>query len=42
MLSLVASDGTTIADTGKWHYRLSTDGKTLKFGPHRGLMILVR
>ena len=41
-LTLVASNGTTIADTGKWHYRLSTDGKTLKFGPYRGLMILVR
>ena len=41
-LTLVASDGTTIADTGKWHYRLSKDGKTLKFGPYRGLMILVR
>ena len=41
-LTLVASDGTTIANTGKWHYRLSKDGKTLKFGPYRGLMILVR
>ena len=42
ILTLVAADGTTIVDTGKWHYRLSGDGKTLKFGPHRGLMILVR
>lgn len=41
-LTLVASDGTTIADTGKWNYRLSKDGRSLKFGPHRGLMILVR
>ena len=42
ILTLVAADGTTIVDTGKWHYRLSGDGKTLKFGPHRGLMVLVR
>lgn len=41
-LTLVASDGTTLADTGKWNYRLSADGRTLKFGPSRGLMILVR
>ena len=42
ILTLVAADGTTIVDTGKWHYRLSGDGKTLKFGPHRGIMVLVR
>ena len=41
-LTLVASDGTTLANTGKWNYRLSADGRTLKFGPSRGLMILVR
>ena len=41
-LTFVASDGTTIADTGKWHYRLSSDGRTLKFGPYRGLSILIR
>ena len=41
-LTLVASDGTTIANTGKWNYRLSSDGRTLKFGPHRGFLILVR
>lgn len=41
-LTLVASDGTTIADTGKWHFRLSTDGCALKFGSQRGLMLLVR
>ena len=41
-LTFVASDGTTIADTGKWHYRLSPDRHTLKFGAHCGLLILVR
>ena len=41
-LTFVASDGTTIADTSKWHYRLSPDRHTLKFGAHRGLMVLVR
>ena len=41
-LAFVASDGTTIADTSKWHYRLSLDRHTLKFGAHRGLMVLVR
>ena len=41
-LTFVASDGTTIADTSKWHYRLSPDRHTLKFGAHFGLMILVR
>lgn len=41
-LTFVASDGTTIADTSKWHYRLSPDRRTLKFGARCGLLILVR
>ena len=41
-LTFVASDGTTIADTSNWNYRLSSDGRTLKFGPYRGLMIIFK
>ena len=35
-LTLVASNGTTIADTSKWHYRLSADSRSIKFGPIAG------
>ena len=38
-LTLVATDGTTIASDGRWNLQLSADGKSLKFGPRRGLII---
>ncbi len=41
-ITYVASDGTVMPDAGKWHFRLSTDRRKLKFGPHCGLIILVR
>lgn len=41
-LALVASDGTPMADTGRWQIKISADGHALTFGPHRGFMILVR
>ena len=37
-LTLVATDGTTIPG-GRWRLKLSTDGKTLKFGSCKGLII---
>lgn len=41
-ITFVASDCTTIADTSKWHFRLSSNGRELKFGSRRGLMFVVR
>ena len=40
-LALVNSDGTPRTDVN-WRLSLSADGKTLKFGPNRGLTVLVR
>ena len=41
-LELVKSDGTTLADDGKWRLVLSEGGKALKFGPMRGTQILLK
>ena len=38
-LTLVATDGTTIANDWRWNLQLSADGKSLKFGPRCGLTI---
>jgi autotransporter-associated beta strand protein len=39
-LTLVATDGTTIPG-GRWRLKLSADGKTLKFGSCKGLIISI-
>ena len=41
-LTLVAADGTPLANDGKWYLYLTDGGKTLKFGPVRGTKILLR
>ena len=41
-LALVASDGTAMADAGKWCLRLSANGRELRFGLHKGMMVIVR
>ena len=41
-LTLVAADGTPLANDGKWILYLTNGGKTLKFGPVRGTQILLR
>ena len=41
-LTLVAADGTPLANDGKWFLYLTDGGKTLKFGPVRGTKILLR
>ena len=41
-LELVKSDGTPLADDGKWRLVLSEGGKALKFGPMRGTQILLK
>ena len=41
-LALVASDGTLMADTGKWCLRISANGRELRFGPHKGMKVIVR
>jgi autotransporter-associated beta strand protein len=41
-LELVKSDGTTLADDGKWKLFLVEGGKALKFGPMRGTQFLLK
>ena len=41
-LELVKSDGTVLANDGKWRLFLAEGGKTLKFGPMRGTQMLLK
>ena len=41
-LTLVASDGTPLANDGQWKLFLADGGKTLKFGPVVGTQILLK
>ena len=41
-LELVKSDGTLLANDGKWRLVLSDGGKALKFGPVRGTQFLLK
>ena len=41
-LELVQSDGTPLADDGKWRLILAEGGKALRFGPLVGTRILVK
>ena len=41
-LTLVATDGTEIANNGRWTLLLADGGRKLKFGPMRGTQILVK
>ena len=40
-LVMVNSDGTGYASAGRWGLRLADGGRTLKFGPMRGAMLIV-
>ena len=40
-LVMVNSDGTGYANAGRWGLRLADGGRTLKFGPMRGVMLIV-
>ncbi len=41
-LTLVATDGTEIANKGRWTLLLADGGRKLKFGPMRGTQVLVK
>lgn len=41
-LTLVKTDGTTLAGNGLWHLRLADGGRTLKFGPVNGSVLIIR
>jgi hypothetical protein len=41
-LELVQSDGTPLANDGKWKLFLAEGGKALKFGPMRGTQFLLK
>ena len=41
-LALVNADGTTVAQNGVWQLQLADGGRTLKFGPVKGTVLVVR
>ena len=41
-LALVNADGTTVAQNGVWQLQLADGGRTLKFGPVKGTVLIIR